>query len=144
MSSSTNEKLPTNSGSTVLRVTDRKTSNATLTAGDSTAKAGKLTIAGAYTQNATGILNIAIGGIMVGTQYSQLAVSNGVALNGTLNIKLINNFIPTIGSTFTILTGSAISSQFTTVHGLSINSSEHFKITYGTSAVTLMVESGPD
>jgi hypothetical protein len=83
----------------------RVTSNATMNVGDSATKAGILSVTGTYSQNASGVLNISIGGTTVGSQYSQLAVSNGASLNGTLNIKLIKNFIPTIGSTFTIFDG---------------------------------------
>jgi hypothetical protein len=111
-------------------------------AGDATTKAGKLTVTGSYTQNATGLLDIAIGGTTVGSQYSQLKVSNGASLNGTLNISLINGFVPAIGATFTILPASAITGTFSTVHGLSINSTEHFNINYGLSAVTLTVAPG--
>jgi hypothetical protein len=88
------------------------------------------------------VLNVTIGGTTVGTQYSQVAVSNGASLNGTLNVKLINGFVPAIGTKFTILTGSAVSGKFVTVNGLSINSSEHFDISYTATAVTLTVVSG--
>ena len=116
-------------------------SNSTITVGDSTTVPGQLTIAGTYVQNPTGVLNVEIGGTQVGTQCSQLAVSNGVSLGGTLNIKLLNGFVPTIGAdVFTIVTGSAVSKTFTTVNGLSINSSEHFKINYNGNSVTLTVE----
>ena len=117
------------------------TSSGSVTAGDSATKAGTLS-PNTYTQNAKGSLNIQIGGTAVGTQYSQLAVANGASLNGTLNIKLINGFIPAIGNTFTILTGSAVSGTFATVNGLSINGGEHFTITYNSTNVTLTVVSG--
>jgi fibronectin-binding autotransporter adhesin len=117
-------------------------SSATVIAGDSTTKAGKLTVSGTYTQSATGVLDVAIGGNTVGTQYSQLAVSHGVSLKGTLNIKLINGFVPAIGTTFTILTGGAVTGQFAKVNGSSINSSEHFEINYMATGVTLKVVSG--
>jgi hypothetical protein len=119
------------------------TSSATVVAGDSTTKAGKLTIAGTYTQKSTGVLDIAIGGTIAGSQYSQVAVSNGVRLGGTLNIKRTGGFTPAIGDVFTILTGSAVTGQFATVNGLSINSSEHFEITFGATSVRLTVVSGP-
>jgi hypothetical protein len=118
------------------------TSSSTVTVGDSTSKAGLLTVSGAYTQKPAGVLDVAIGGTTVGSQYSQLAVSNGVSLNGTLTIKLINGFVPTIGETFTILTGSAVSGTFSKVNGTSINSSEHFDVSYTATAVTLTVVSG--
>jgi hypothetical protein len=117
-------------------------SSAAFTAGDSPTKTGKLS-PGTYTQNANGSLNIAIAGLTLGTQYGQLAVTNGANLNGTLNVTLINNFLPAIGNTFTILTCSARTTQFATVNGLSINGGEHFEISYGPTSVTLTVASGP-
>jgi len=114
-------------------------SSGSVTPGDSVTSTGNLSIAGTYTQSATGALNISIGGLTVGTQYDRLAVANGVSLNGTLNIKLIHSFVSTIGSTFTILTGSAITGKFATVNGLSINSCEHFTIHYAPTTVTLTV-----
>lgn len=117
-------------------------SSGSFTAGDLPTKTGKLS-PNTYTQNAAGGLNIAIGGVTVGTQYGQLAVTNGVHLHGTLNVALINNFLPAIGNTFTILTGSAVSGTFATVNGLGINSGEHFTISYNPSHVTLTVVSGP-
>ncbi len=117
-------------------------SSGSVTAGDSATKAGKLSLS-TYTQNLGGSLNIQIGGLTSGTQYSQLAVANGVSLHGTLNLKLINVFLPAIGNTFIILTGSAVSGTFATVNGLSINSGEHFTVTYHPTNVTLTVVSGP-
>ena len=117
-------------------------SSGSVTAGDSATKAGKLSLS-TYTQNSSGSLNIQIGGSTAGTQYSQLAVANGVSLHGTLNLKLINGFLPAIGNTFIILTGTAVSGTFATVNGLSINSGEHFTVTYHPTNVTLTVVSGP-
>jgi len=117
-------------------------SKASVTAGDTLAKAGILTVS-AYTQQATGSLNVQIGGTTVGTEYSQLNVSNGASLNGTLNIKLIKSFVPTVGDVYTILKATtAVSGTFATVKGLSINSAEHFQITYNATSVTLTVVSG--
>jgi len=117
-------------------------SSGTFTAGDSPTHTGKLSPS-TYTQKASGSLNIAIGGLTAGTQYGQLAVTNGASLNGTLNVTLINNFVPAIGNTFTILTTSARTGQFATVNGLGINGGEHFTITYNPTNVTLTVASGP-
>jgi fibronectin-binding autotransporter adhesin len=118
-------------------------SGGSVTAGDSAASPGKLSINGSYTQNSTGALNIAIGGLTAGIQYGQVAVTNGVSLNGTLNLTLINGFLPNIGDNFVIMTGSAISGTFATVNGLSINSGEHFAIAYNPANVTLTVVTGP-
>jgi len=117
------------------------TSDGSITAGDSATNPGALTVSGSYTQGTTGALNIAIGGNAAG-QYGQLPVSNGVSLNGTLNLSLINGFVPTIGSNFTLVTGSAVTGQFTAVNGTSINSSEHFQVNYSGTSVTVSVVSG--
>jgi hypothetical protein len=117
-------------------------SSGSFTAGDSATKTGKLSPS-TYTQNASGSLNIAFGGLTAGKQYGQLAVANGASLNGTLNLTLINSFVPAVGNTFTILTCSARTGQFATVNGLSINSTEHFQINYGPTSVTAVVMSGP-
>jgi hypothetical protein len=119
------------------------TSGASVTAGDTVTGSGKLSITGAYTQQVAGSLNIQVGGTAVGNKYSQLAVSNGVSLDGTLNVTLIKNFVPAIGDTFTIVTFSTRSGQFATVNGLSINSGEHFQVNYTSTGVQLQVVSGP-
>jgi hypothetical protein len=118
------------------------TSNGSITTGDSAASPGVLTVSGSYKQSATGVLNTPIAGTATG-QYGQLAVANGVSLNGTLNLSLINGFVPTIGSNFTLVTGIAISGQFATVNGRSINSSEHFEVKYSGTAVSATVVPGP-
>ena len=115
-----------------------------VTVGDSTTKPGILSVTSYSQSTTTANLNVAIGGNTVGTQYSQLAVSNGIALDGVLNIKLISGFIPTIGSTFTILKGTAVTGTFSTVNGTSINSNEHFQVNYNATDVTLSVVSGPE
>jgi fibronectin-binding autotransporter adhesin len=117
------------------------TSSGTVIVGDATTKPGLLTVTGTYAQS-TGTLDVAIGGTTVGSQYSQMAVSNGVSLGGTLTIKRVNGFTPTIGEVFTILKGSAVTGQFAKVNGLSINSGEHFEVGYTSTAVTLTVMSG--
>ena len=117
------------------------TSSALITPGDSSTKPAMFAVTGSYTQNSKGTLNISIGGTSAGT-YGQVAVSNGVSLGGTLSIKLINGFVPTIGDTFNVVTGSALTGTFSTVKGTSINSSEHFDVAYNPTAVTLTVVAG--
>jgi hypothetical protein len=63
-------------------------------------------------------------------------------LGGTLNIKLLNNFVPAIGDTFEILTARKVTGTFATVNGTKINDSEHFTVTYNADNVTLTVVSG--
>jgi hypothetical protein len=123
-------------------VGDNLVDDSTLKPGTSAAATGKLTVTDAYTQDAGGALDIQINGATAGTKYDQLKVTQGATLGGTLNIALGSAFTPTVGQTFTILTASSVTDQFTTVNGLAINGSEHFTITYNTGSVVLTVVSG--
>jgi hypothetical protein len=117
---------------------------ATLIIGDSVKSSAVVSLANDYTQLATGVMDVQIGGTSPGTSgYSQLTVTGAVSLQGTLNIKLINKFKPTVGQTFAIVTSSSgIAGTFATVNGTSIGGSEQFAITYNSDSVVLTVESG--
>jgi uncharacterized repeat protein (TIGR01451 family) len=87
-------------------------SGATVAPGTSTST-GAIAISGDYTQAAGGNLNIALGGASAG-QYDQLNVSGHVSLAGTLNGTYINGFTASGGQTFTVLTFSSRSGDFST------------------------------
>ena len=78
----------------------------TLTPGDSSL-AGLTTVTGNYTQQVGATLAIELGGLTSGTQYDRLAVTGTATLAGTLQVSLINAFMPTFGNTFQILTATA-------------------------------------
>jgi hypothetical protein len=120
------------------------TSSGTITPGDSSATTGILTVKGAYTQTPTGTLDISIGGTKAGSQYDQLNVtnSNSAKVNGTLNLSLINGFVPAIGTTFDILNASTVSGTFSTVNGTKINGSEHFVVTCDSTDCDVTVVAG--
>lgn len=73
--------------------------------------AGVLRINGNYTQAETGVLVIELGGTDAGT-FDRLAVSGTAALAGTLVVALINEFVPTTGNSFQILTFDPRSGEF--------------------------------
>ena len=79
---------------------------------------------------------------MIAIATSQMAVSNGVSLGGTLTIKRPSSFVPTLGDVFTVVTGSVMTGQFSKVNGSGINSGEHFEVGYTSTTVTLTVVSG--
>ena len=112
----------------------------TLHVGDS-GLAGLLKITGTYTQLSTGTLNVAIGGLTSGTQYSKLTISGAASLSGTLTVNMINGFVPAVGKTFTILSAKSITGTFSTQY-IVINSSEYFAVTYTATGVVLKVDSG--
>lgn len=116
-------------------------SAATVVPGNSTTAPGKLTVTGAYTQTSAGALDANLAGTNSG-QFGQLTVKGTASLAGTLNITLLNGFVPLVGNTFEILRAKKINGTFATVNGTAINGSEHFTVTYNSENVTLTVVSG--
>ncbi|HEX8816144.1 MAG TPA: hypothetical protein VF753_11635 [Terriglobales bacterium] len=111
----------------------------TVVAGPSLTATGKLTVNPGYIQTASGALDA---NIASSTKYNVLNVSGTATLGGTLNIGLLNSFVPTVGESFVILSAKSVSGTFATVNGTQINDSEHFTVTYNADNVTLTVESG--
>ncbi len=80
------------------------------------ASPGIMTIDGNYTQGLAGTLLAEIGGTAAG-QYDQLIVTGTVTLAGTLNVALVNGFVPATGDAFTTVQSSnTISGTFTTTN----------------------------
>jgi len=117
------------------------TAAAAVNTGDSATASAVLSVS-AYSQTSTGSLTIPIARNVVGAGYGQLASANGVSLAGKLLLKRIKGYVPPIGGTFTILTGSAVTGQFASPK-LTIDSKEHFEINYNSTSVTLTVVAGP-
>jgi hypothetical protein len=113
----------------------------TVLPGNSATAPGKLTVTGGYTQTSAGALDANLAGANSG-QFSQLNVNGTATVSGTLNITLLNNFVPLIGATFQVLRARHVNGTFTTVNGTAINGSEHFTVTYNSTNVTLTVVSG--
>ncbi|MFI5447005.1 beta strand repeat-containing protein [Polaromonas sp. UC242_47] len=89
------------------------TNNGTLSLGTANGY-GKLTVQGKYVQGSTGVLNIKLGAT---DGFDVLAVDGTASLNGRLNVRGINNFVPAAGTTFNVLTaGPGSSGSFSTVN----------------------------
>jgi hypothetical protein len=104
---------------------------------------GTLTVNGNYSQTAAGALNIVIGGMAVGTQYSQLTVTGAASLNGSLNISVSNGFAPNAGNQFTILKFASGSGTFSITNGLYISNGLAFFPVYSTTNLVLVVSNVP-
>ena len=100
--------------------------------------AGKVAAA-TYTQAGASTLSIEIGGTQPGVTYDQVAISGNAVLTGTLEISLINGYLPPLNSTFAILTAGAVSGTFPTVTGTEIGNGRKFNVVYSGTAVTLQV-----
>jgi hypothetical protein len=123
-------------------ITGALNSSGTVTPGASATRTGDLTDTGAYTQTSTGTLDIGIAGPK-GLKFDALKATTA-SLGGTLNISDLNGFIPTVGSTFKILTFNSVTGTFATVNGLTINSTEEYTVTYQAKDVLLTVVSTAD
>ena len=65
-----------------------------------------------YTQDATGSLEVEIGGLAPGSDHDRLRTLGSITLDGGLTVQLVNGFVPTPGDSFTVM-----SSSFGTVNG---------------------------
>ncbi|MEO1925432.1 MAG: LEPR-XLL domain-containing protein, partial [Gammaproteobacteria bacterium] len=77
------------------------------------------------TQTAGATLDIEIGGTTAGPGsvvtddgYDQVNVSGTAILDGSLTVTLLNNFTPTVGQVFNILTFGSVSGKFSAANGL--------------------------
>jgi len=100
---------------------------------------GTFTLNNSFSQNASGTLDIQIGGA---TSHDRLAVSGGSAtLAGDLRVTLINGFVPAAGDTFTIVTGPVIGS-FATTNLPPLPPGRTWEVEYSFSGVRLSVTGG--
>lgn len=94
---------------------------------------------GSYTQSSAGAYDVVIGGLRAGSQYSQLNVPAPASLSGTLNVSLINGFIPAGGNQFVILTASSLNGQFVTTNLPPLPPNLSWMINYTSTQVVLSV-----
>jgi hypothetical protein len=67
-------------------------------------------------------MDVQLGGLKAGSQYSQVNITGTATLSGTLNINPLVRTILPLGTTFTILNASSgVSGTFSTVNGTKIN-----------------------
>ena len=101
------------------------------------ASPGVFHITGPCPMTSTSTLNVELGGTVAGTGYDQLAVTGAVTQNGTLNLSLVNGFVPTVGQSFSILTSPAATGSFGTVNAPSLGGGLSLVPSYSATGVTL-------
>ncbi|MGH1364172.1 MAG: beta strand repeat-containing protein [Calditrichia bacterium] len=97
---------------------------------------GKIIFDNEYSQNASGRLNIEIGGTDPGTGYDQIEAS-AMSLDGTLNISFINGFFPSLGQTFEVLNYNTRSDTFQTINTPSFGDIPIFAVEYQSDKLLL-------
>ncbi len=65
---------------------------------------GILTFDGHLTQGEQSTINLELGGRIAGDEYDRLNVTGAATLHGTVNVTLINDFMPVAGDSFAVLT----------------------------------------
>ena len=91
-----------------------------------------------FTQGSGGELVIEIGGTTAGDEFDQVQVTNLADLDGKLTIQLINDYTPTVGDTFEILTFGTVNGSFADASGLyGFSDDMYFDIDETASGITL-------
>jgi RHS repeat-associated protein len=94
-----------------------------------------LTVAGKYTQTASGTLTTQLGGSPGSGQFGQLHVSGQASLDGTFGVSLTNGFAPRAGDQFTVMTFASRSGNFATLTGLTAGRLQLLEVVPGASSV---------
>jgi hypothetical protein len=100
---------------------------------------GTLNVTGNYTQTAGGVLNVDIDGGAPGAGFDQLKITGTATLDGVLNISVNDDYLPTLGTTFDILTFGQRSGDFATIHGLVQSSGLVLSKSYTATSLRLQV-----
>jgi hypothetical protein len=75
---------------------------------------GRLETTQSYTQGAGGTLEIELGGHAQGTEYDVLVAGMAANLGGTLEVLLINSFVPSPGDQFIVVQAASVVGEFDT------------------------------
>jgi uncharacterized repeat protein (TIGR01451 family) len=105
-------------------------------------RSGTSALTGGYAPGATANLNIYVGGTTPGTQFSRLTATGEAALNGTLNVILMNGFTPGAGNAFPILTAASRTGTFTTFVANPVGNGLALAPVYQPAGVTLQLVPG--
>jgi hypothetical protein len=73
---------------------------------------GVMAVTGDFSQSAESSLLIELGGTAAGTEHDMFRVDGEAALDGTLEVRLVDGFLPSLGDRFDILEFSSSTGQF--------------------------------
>jgi uncharacterized repeat protein (TIGR01451 family) len=77
--------------------------------------AGSAAVAGSFTQEAAGTLDVQLGGTPAGGQFGTLAVTKSTTLGGLLRGELVGGYVPAAGDSFPVVTSAGSSGAFAAV-----------------------------
>jgi autotransporter-associated beta strand protein len=86
------------------------------------------------------MVEIEIGGANPGTGYDQINVLGSLGVGGQLHISLLNNFTPTVGASYNILTATTgLSGSFSSMVLPALGAANQWQLAYQANAVVLSV-----
>ncbi len=113
-----------------VNLTANVTNAGTLNLGSSSV-AAEATITGNYSQTSAGTLDIKLGGTSAG-QYDSMRVTGNVSLAGTLDVSLLNSFVPMAGDSWKIITYTgSLTNDFTTKNYPTLGGGDMFTTSSG-------------
>jgi hypothetical protein len=77
-------------------------------------KAGRLNVQGAFTQNAVATIRLDIAGTAAGT-FGRVTATGAATINGTLDLRLVDGFVPNVSDVFTVFTYASRTGTFVTI-----------------------------
>ena len=75
-------------------------------------EAGNATISANFSQTDTGVFGVELGGLVQADEFDVLNITGTARLDGTLEVELIDGFVPDIGNMFQILTAGSVIGTF--------------------------------
>lgn len=103
---------------------------------------GSAFIRGNFSQPSTGTFAVNLAGLTQTTEYDVLEISETARLGGTLEVSLIDGFLPLIGNTFQILTAMSVVNTFADVHTFDEGNLFDFDVTviYSPTDVVIQID----
>lgn len=98
--------------------------------------AGTFTITGDYTAQSTAAHDMEIAST---SSYDIITVSGAATLNGTLNVSLLNGFVPNIGDQFTLMNYGSKTGTFSTINLPTLPAGRFWHLTYNPTTIVLEV-----
>ena len=72
-------------------------------------------LAGTLAQTGTGLFGVEVGGLTPASEHDQLNITGTARLNGTLEVELIDGFLPEIGDEVIVMLAGSVINTFDTV-----------------------------
>ena len=100
--------------------------------------ASAFTASGDFSQLASGVVSLEIGGLDADTQFGRLLVEGRASLDGSLDVRLVDGFLPTAGDSFEVLTFSSRVGEFSGFSGLDLDAGLSLTPQYNAGSLTLI------